>query len=204
MNVSAPCSSWLVIEANVRILACRWRRDLSNMTTAASKSGYTVADLAREFAGEFTKEEIQQHLQGTTAPSQPSAKVSPCVFVAGLCWATTSDRLYDFFGSCGAVVSADVSMDRGTGRSRGYGLAACGCRVEKQTGFLVESSCRVRRKPTVVCLTWGEMLSSGPKDHASWDGGVFKASAFATSSRGLVSSLKLVQLPKKKFKKTTL
>ncbi|CAE7369528.1 unnamed protein product [Symbiodinium natans] len=91
------------------------------MTTAASKSGYTVADLAREFAGEFTKEEIQQHLQGTTAPSQPSAKVSPCVFVAGLCWATTSDRLYDFFGSCGAVVSADVSMDRGTGRSRGFG-----------------------------------------------------------------------------------
>ncbi|CAE7340391.1 unnamed protein product [Symbiodinium sp. CCMP2592] len=86
-----------------------------------SATAYTIAELSREFAGEFTKEEIQQHLQGDRALQQPSAKVCPSVFVAGLCWATTDDRLYDFFGTCGVVVSAEVFMDHCTGRSRGFG-----------------------------------------------------------------------------------
>jgi len=86
-----------------------------------SATAYTIADLSREFAGEFTKEEIQQHLQGDRALQQPSAKVCPSVFVAGLCWATTDDRLHDFFGTCGVVVSAEVFLDHCTGRSRGFG-----------------------------------------------------------------------------------
>ena len=84
-----------------------------------SATAYTIADLSREFAGEFTKEEIQQHLKGDRAVQPPSANVCPSVFVAGLCWATTDERLYDFFGTCGVVVSAEVFLDHCTGRSRG-------------------------------------------------------------------------------------
>ncbi|OLP94719.1 28 kDa ribonucleoprotein, chloroplastic [Symbiodinium microadriaticum] len=86
-----------------------------------STTAYTIADLSREFAGEFTKEEIQQHLKGDRAVQPPSANVCPSVFVAGLCWATTDERLYDFFGTCGVVVSAEVFLDHCTGRSRGFG-----------------------------------------------------------------------------------
>ncbi|CAE7808715.1 unnamed protein product [Symbiodinium sp. CCMP2456] len=86
-----------------------------------SATAYTIADLSREFAGEFTEEEIQEHLKGDRAALQPSAKVCPSVFVAGLCWATTDERLYDFFGTCGVVVSAEVCLDHCTGRSRGFG-----------------------------------------------------------------------------------
>ena len=88
-----------------------------------SATAYTIADLSREFAGEFTEEEIQEHLKGDRAAQQPSAKVCPSVFVAGLCWATTDERLYDFFGTCGVVVSAEVCLDHCTGRSRGSSVS---------------------------------------------------------------------------------
>ncbi|CAE7484595.1 unnamed protein product [Symbiodinium pilosum] len=91
------------------------------MSASPQKSAYTIADLSREFAGEFTEEEIQQHLQGVRAEQHPTATVSSAVFVAGLCWATTDERLYDFFESCGIVVRAEVNVDSITGRSRGFG-----------------------------------------------------------------------------------
>ena len=92
------------------------------MSASPQKSAYTIADLSREFAGEFTEEEIQQHLQGVRAEPHPTATVSSAVFVAGLCWATTDERLYDFFESCGIVVRAEVNVDSITGRSRGNAL----------------------------------------------------------------------------------
>ncbi len=44
------------------------------------------------------------------------------LFVGSLAWATTNDSLKDFFSGVGEVVSANVIMDRESGRSKGFGF----------------------------------------------------------------------------------
>ena len=44
------------------------------------------------------------------------------LFVGSLAWATTDDSLKDFFSGAGTVVSANVIVDRETGRSKGFGF----------------------------------------------------------------------------------
>jgi RNA recognition motif-containing protein len=44
------------------------------------------------------------------------------LFVGGLSWNTTADDLRAAFGNFGSLEEATVLMDRGTGRSRGFGF----------------------------------------------------------------------------------
>jgi cold-inducible RNA-binding protein len=44
------------------------------------------------------------------------------VFVGGLSFSTSNDRLRDTFAAIGSVESATVVTDRDTGRSRGFGF----------------------------------------------------------------------------------
>lgn len=44
------------------------------------------------------------------------------LFVGGLPWATTSDDLQALFAQAGSVTSANVIVDKMTGRSRGFGF----------------------------------------------------------------------------------
>lgn len=44
------------------------------------------------------------------------------LFVGGLAYSATDDDLRDFFAAVGQVVSAQVVMDRETGRSKGFGF----------------------------------------------------------------------------------
>jgi RNA recognition motif-containing protein len=44
------------------------------------------------------------------------------LFVGGLAWATTSEKLRDFFSEAGTVVSANVITDKFTGKSKGFGF----------------------------------------------------------------------------------
>lgn len=44
------------------------------------------------------------------------------LFVGSLAWATNDDNLKKFFETAGTVVSANVIMDRDSGRSRGFGF----------------------------------------------------------------------------------
>lgn len=49
--------------------------------------------------------------------------VSPTkLYVGGLDYAVNDENLADYFGSFGKVQSARVIIDRGTGRSKGYGF----------------------------------------------------------------------------------
>jgi len=48
--------------------------------------------------------------------------MSKRIFVGSIAWATTSDSLRKHFEQVGAVKSADVLMDKMTGRSRGFGF----------------------------------------------------------------------------------
>lgn len=44
------------------------------------------------------------------------------LFIGGLSFSTSNERLREFFAKAGAVESAAVVMDRETGRSRGFGF----------------------------------------------------------------------------------
>ena len=44
------------------------------------------------------------------------------LYVTNLSYSVDSEALRAHFGSCGAVVAADIIMDRDTGRSRGFGF----------------------------------------------------------------------------------
>ena len=44
------------------------------------------------------------------------------LFVGGIPFSTTSDTLRTLFEPSGTVLSADIVMDRDTGRSRGFGF----------------------------------------------------------------------------------
>jgi RNA recognition motif-containing protein len=44
------------------------------------------------------------------------------LFIGSLAWATTDDRLKEFFSEAGTVVSATVIRDRETNRSKGFGF----------------------------------------------------------------------------------
>ena len=44
------------------------------------------------------------------------------VYVANIEWSVDNDALAEFFGQVGTVVSANVILDRDTGRSRGFGF----------------------------------------------------------------------------------
>jgi len=44
------------------------------------------------------------------------------LFVGGLSFSTTNERMREAFAACGTVESASVVTDRDTGRSRGFGF----------------------------------------------------------------------------------
>ena len=44
------------------------------------------------------------------------------VFVGGIPWETTEERLKDYFRAFGDVVEAVIMKDRATGRARGFGF----------------------------------------------------------------------------------
>lgn len=44
------------------------------------------------------------------------------LFVGGLAWATRDDSLKNFFSTVGTVVSAQVIIDKYTGKSKGFGF----------------------------------------------------------------------------------
>ena len=48
--------------------------------------------------------------------------MSQKLFIGGLSWGTRNDGLRAAFENFGEVVSAEVVMDRVTGRSRGFGF----------------------------------------------------------------------------------
>jgi hypothetical protein len=56
------------------------------------------------------------------APHERATGIPSRLFVGGLAWETTADDLREAFDPFGPVADAVVVMDRGTGRSRGFGF----------------------------------------------------------------------------------
>jgi nucleolin len=58
---------------------------------------------------------------GDAAPAGSSETETKSIFVGKLSWSVDNDRLAQEFAECGEVVSAQVQVDRNTGKSRGFG-----------------------------------------------------------------------------------
>lgn len=56
--------------------------------------------------------------------------MSTKLFVGGLSWDTTEDKLREFFTQAGTVVSATVITDRYTGKSKGFGFVEMSSETE--------------------------------------------------------------------------
>ena len=52
------------------------------------------------------------------------------LYVGNLSWGTTDESLRDAFSQCGEIVSAQVIMDRMSGRSKGFGFVEMGTQEE--------------------------------------------------------------------------
>jgi len=61
--------------------------------------------------------------------------VSKKLYVGNLSYSVTSDDLQQLFAQHGTVDSADVIMDRSTGRSKGFGFVEMGNDEEAQTAI---------------------------------------------------------------------
>jgi len=54
------------------------------------------------------------------------------LYVGGISYSTTDEGLKDFFSSAGTVVSAQVIMDRMSGRSKGFGFVEMSSEAEAE------------------------------------------------------------------------
>ena len=54
------------------------------------------------------------------------------LFIGGLSWDTTDDKLREFFTQAGTVVSANVITDKFTGKSKGFGFVEMSSEAEAQ------------------------------------------------------------------------
>ena len=57
------------------------------------------------------------------------------LYVGNLGWGITDSQLQDMFAAYGTVVSAQVIMDRDTGRSKGFGFVELGTDQEAQAAI---------------------------------------------------------------------
>lgn len=72
------------------------------------------------------------------------------LYVGNLAFSTTEDRLRQLFEPHGTVVSANIVMDRDTGRSRGFGFVEMGDSAQGQAAITAMNETEVDgRKLTV-------------------------------------------------------
>ncbi len=57
------------------------------------------------------------------------------LFVGGLSWDTTNDKLRDFFSQAGSVTSATVIIDKFSGKSKGFGFVEMASDAEAEAAI---------------------------------------------------------------------
>ena len=61
--------------------------------------------------------------------------MSTKLYVGGLSWGTNDDALREAFAQAGNVVSAEVKLERDTGRSRGFGFVEMASEEDAQAAI---------------------------------------------------------------------
>jgi cold-inducible RNA-binding protein len=92
------------------------------------------------------------------------------LFIGGLSFSTTDERLRELFAAAGGVESAAVVMDRDTGRSRGFGF------VEMATAEGATEAVKQFHGQPVDGRTLKVELSTSAGGGASRNGGGYRSS----------------------------
>ena len=74
------------------------------------------------------------------------------LFVGGLPFSITDQQLQDLFTECGTVVSANVIMDRDSGRSKGFGFVEMSSAEEAQAAIAKLNNTNVDGRDIVVSI----------------------------------------------------
>ena len=72
------------------------------------------------------------------------------LYVGNLPYSTTSQELNDMFAAHGSVKSADVIMDRETGRSKGFGFVEMGGESEAKAAIAAMNGLQMNGRPLTV------------------------------------------------------
>lgn len=72
------------------------------------------------------------------------------LFVAGLPYSYNDQALSDLFAQCGSVVSANVIIDRDTGRSKGFGFVEMSTSEEAQAAIAKLNNFDIEGRKIVV------------------------------------------------------
>jgi RNA recognition motif-containing protein len=93
--------------------------------------------------------------------------VSQKLFVGGLSFSTSSDRLRELFSAAGTVQSATVVTDRETGRSRGFGFVEMETTEQAEQAMSRFNGQEVDGRTIKVEIAKPSDRSAGPRRDAS-------------------------------------
>lgn len=85
------------------------------------------------------------------------------IYVGNLSFASTSDDLEKLFGQYGAVVSANVIVDKSTGRSRGFAFLTMGSDQEAQAAIAALNGKEFMGRPLTVNEARPRAERNGPR-----------------------------------------
>ena len=97
------------------------------------------------------------------------------LFVGGLPYSTSNERLREVFAECGTVESAVIVTDRETGRSRGFGFVEMGSAEEAETAISKFNGQEIDGRRLQV---------EKAKEGGSGGGGARRGGGFGGGSRG--------------------
>lgn len=89
------------------------------------------------------------------------------IYVGNLPWATTSSDLENLFRAHGDVISAEVVMDRATGRSRGFAFVQMATDAAADDAIEALNGTPLNNRPLVV----NEARERGPRGGGGGGGG---------------------------------
>ena len=86
------------------------------------------------------------------------------LFIGNLPFATNAENLKEMFGQHGQVVSANVIVDRVSGRSKGFGFVEMGTEEEAQAAMSALNGMEIDGRKVAVSEAKGEQRKpGGPK-----------------------------------------
>jgi RNA recognition motif-containing protein len=86
------------------------------------------------------------------------------LYVGGLNFSTTSDKLRDYFAQCGTVVSAAVVTERDSAQSRGFGFVEMANDTEAQAAIGSLNQKEFDGKTLTVNVAKSKLEKSGPRN----------------------------------------
>ena len=93
------------------------------------------------------------------------------LFIGGLPYSTSNDRLREIFAECGTVESAVIVTDRETGRSRGFGFVEMATNEEAEAAISRYNGTDFEGRRLQVEKAKGEGASAGPRRSGGGSGG---------------------------------